>query len=236
VNTRFSTRFAILISAHAEWQAVLHQIQPGKLTSSPYGEYFTYTFADFPVIFIHSGWGKVSTAGACQFAIDRFCPQLLVNLGTCGGLEGLAELGEILLVTETAFYDIFEGMSDYAQAIDFYRTKADLSWLPQNLPEDTRRARLVSADQDILPQAYTRISGEFAAGAADWESAAFAWVAQRNGIPWLILRGVTDLVSRTQAEAAGNVALWRARTGQIMEKLLAQLPWYLTAFAAHFQA
>ena len=43
---------------------------------------------------MHAGWGKVSTAGACQFAIDAFQPQLMVNLGTCGGLEGLAELGK----------------------------------------------------------------------------------------------------------------------------------------------
>ena len=158
----------------------------------------------------------------------------MINLGTCGGLEGLAELGEILCVSETAFYDIFEGMADYAQAIEFYSSKADLSWLPEELPEHTRRARLVSADQDIQPEAYERLTREFGAVAADWESAAFAWVAKRNGIPWLILRGVSDLVSPTKAETAGNLSLWQARTDQIMEDLLNQLPWYLVRFAEQY--
>jgi len=99
------------------------------------------------------------------------------------------------------------------------------------LLEHTRRARLVSADQDIQPQNYERIAEEFGAIAADWESAAFAWVAERNGMPWLALRGVSDLVSRTEAESAGNLALWQARTEQIMQRLLSQLPWYLAHFA-----
>ena len=226
-----SAHFVILISADGEWQALLRNTLPSTLYPTPFGDYFVQVIADLPVVFMHAGWGKVSTAGACQFAIDAFQPQLMVNLGTCGGLEGLAELGEILCVSETAFYDIYESMADYAQAIEFYSSKADLSWLPEELTEHTRRARLVSADQDIQPRAYERLTQEFGAVAADWESAAFAWVAKRNGIPWLILRGVSDLVSPTKAETAGNLSLWQARTDQIMEDLLNQLPWYLIRFA-----
>ena len=229
-----SARFVILISADGEWQALLRNTLPSTLHPTPYGDYFVQVIADFPVVFMYAGWGKVSTAGACQFAIDAFQPQLMVNLGTCGGLEGLTKLGEILCVSETAFYDIFEGMADYAQAIEFYNSKADLSWLPEELPEHTRRARLVSADQDIQPRAYERLTQEFGAVAADWESAAFAWVAKRNGIPWLILRGVSDLVSPTKAETAGNLSLWQARTDQIMEDLLNQLPWYLVRFVERY--
>jgi adenosylhomocysteine nucleosidase len=227
-------RFVVLISADGEWQAVLHHTLPSIQHPTPYGNWFSQNIVHFSVIFMHAGWGKVSTAGACQFAIDAFQPQLMVNLGTCGGLEGLAELGEILCVSETAFYDIFEGMADYAQAIEFYSSKADLSWLPEELPEHTHRARLVSADQDIQPRAYERLTQEFGAVAADWESAAFAWVAKRNGIPWLILRGVSDLVSPTKAETAGNLSLWQARTDQIMEDLLNQLPWYLVRFVERY--
>ena len=227
-------RFVVLISADGEWQAVLHHTLPSIQHPTPYGNWFSQNIVHFSVIFMHAGWGKVSTAGACQFAIDAFQPQLMVNLGTCGGLEGLAEIGEILCVSETAFYDIFEGMADYAQAIEFYSSKADLSWLSEELPEHTHRARLVSADQDIQPQAYERLTQEFGAVAADWESAAFAWVAKRNDIPWLILRGVSDLVSPTKAETEGNLSLWQARTDQIMEDLLNQLPWYLVRFAERY--
>ena len=102
------TRFVVLISADGEWQAVLHHALPSIQHPTPYGNWFSQNIVHFSVIFMHAGWGKVSTAGACQFAIDAFQPQLMVNLGTCGGLEGLAELGEILCVSETAFYDIYE--------------------------------------------------------------------------------------------------------------------------------
>jgi len=139
VNTRFSTRFVIIISAHAEWQAALQQIQPGKLTSSPYGDH-----SPIP--------SPILLSFLCTPAGVKYLRLEPVNLRStdsahsywltwvhAAGWKAWLSCGEILLVTETAFYDIYEGMSDYAQAVDFYRTKADLSWLPQNMPEDTRR-------------------------------------------------------------------------------------------------
>jgi adenosylhomocysteine nucleosidase len=62
---------------------------------------------------------------------------------------------------------------------------------------------------------------------ADWESGAIAWVAERNGIPCLILRGVTYLVSPESGEAYGNIELFRERTITVMVRLLEILPLFL---------
>jgi nucleoside phosphorylase len=39
--------------------------------------------------FLHGGWGKVAAAGSTQYAIDRWAPARLINLGTCGGFKGV---------------------------------------------------------------------------------------------------------------------------------------------------
>lgn len=61
----------------------------------------------------------------------------------------------------------------------------------------------------------------------DWESGAIAWVANRNNVPVLILRGVTDLVSLDKAEAEGNLSLFRDNARQVMQGLVRDLPQYL---------
>jgi hypothetical protein len=67
-------RFVVLISADGEWQALLRNTLPSTLHPTPYGDYFLQVIADFRVVFMHAGWGKVSTAGASQFAIGAFHP------------------------------------------------------------------------------------------------------------------------------------------------------------------
>jgi len=63
--------------------------------------------------------------------------------------------------------------------------------------------------------------------AADWESGAIAWVAQRNRVRCLILRGVTDLVGPNGGEAYGNLELFQSRTREVMQTLIGQLPDWL---------
>ncbi len=206
-------------------------MRPEETGATPFGGIFSAQSGQHNLLFAHSGWGKTATAAACQHLIDSYHPRLIINLGTCGGLEGHAQVSEVLLAEETAMYDVVESMSDYTAALERYRTRADLSWLTTPLPQGVRKARIVSADQDIQTQNYDLIADIFQAPAADWESAAFAWTAAKNKTPWLVLRGVSDLVSKEKSEAYHNVQLWRERTGRIMADLLGLLPWFLDRFS-----
>ncbi|NCP87037.1 MAG: hypothetical protein CO094_06490 [Anaerolineae bacterium CG_4_9_14_3_um_filter_57_17] len=207
----------VLVSAGAEWRAVKEILRPAQVTPSPLGEWFDASGARF----FHGGWGKISAAASAQYVIDHFSPQILVNLGTCGGFDGRIQPGDLLLVEKTITYDIFEQMGDSAAAIEFYSTWLDLSWL-RTLPATPalRRGLMVSADRDILPADIATLIEKYDARAADWESSAIAWVAVRNGVRVLILRGVTDLVSPHGGEAYGDLALFQTRTRHIMSTLL----------------
>lgn len=224
----------VLISANAEWRAI-KEIFPGQslqFVSTPVGETFTQQLSGFNLIFLHGGWGKISAAATAQYAIDHFHPDLLVNLGTCGGLDGRAAAGDILLVERTLVYDIIEQMGDPQAALEHYSAQLDLSWLAGiALPADVRRGLLVSADRDILREDVNMLIERFDASAADWESGAIAWVASRNAVRCLILRGVTDIVSASGGEAYGNIDLFHQRTLQIMRRLLDILPQFLALAA-----
>lgn len=214
----------VLISANSEWKATKVYLSPKTMIATPFGEAFT-TGA---LTYFHGGWGKISAAATTQYVIDHYQPNLLVNLGTCGGFAGRIERGTILLVTRTIVYDIIEQMSDPDEAIEDYSINVDLSWLKEPLPHPVQRGLLLSADRDIQAVDISRLVVKYDAIAADWESGAIAWVAKQNGVKCLILRGVTDLVSPDGGEAYGNIGLFHKNTRVIMEKLIKQLPDWLT--------
>ncbi len=214
---------AVLGSADGEWEAVLSYFHP-PCQASPYGDYFLASIDEQPVVFLHGGWGKIAAAASTQYAIQRWRPQQVINLGTCGGFAGQVLRGEILLVTRTLVYDIDEKMGDPQQALAHYTTPIDLSWLPAPYPQPVRLACLVSADRDLDPSDIAGLHDRFGAIAADWESGAIAWVARRNSVRCLILRGVTDLVSPLGGEAYGSLEFFNQAAQAVMHCLLDALP------------
>jgi adenosylhomocysteine nucleosidase len=214
----------VLISANAEWKVVRELYPNLEIQNSPYGEFADLKLSDFKFQLFHGGWGKISAAAITQYVIDHFQPELIINLGTCGGFEDHIERGTIILVEQTIVYDIIEQMSDADEAIQHYSTKLDLSFLPRILPTPVLRGLLVSADRDIVSTDIPSLIKKYNAVAADWESGAIAWVAQKNGIKCLILRGVTDLVSAEAGEAYGDYDFFSQRTKEVIRNLFEQLP------------
>ncbi len=218
----------VIISANIEWQAVRQLIPEARPESFPLGEFFRLTkkikHHDRNLILFHGGWGKISAAASTQYAIDRWNPRLLVNLGTCGGFEGEIKRGVIMLVERTIVYDIFEQMGDADAHIAYYTTELDLSWLREPYPQEVHKGLLVSGDRDLHPADINGLKRRFGAIAGDWESGAIAFVARRNDIPCLILRSVSDIVSEKGGEAYEDISLFEESARQIPSHLLSTLP------------
>jgi adenosylhomocysteine nucleosidase len=221
----------VIISANAEWQVARQRLEHQPGNSTPFGEMVTTQMlvhdVKKTVVYFHGGWGKIAAAASTQFAIDRWQPQLLINLGTCGGLAGDIAIGTIILVDFTIVYDIIEQMGDPDIALAHYATELDLSWLRNPYPIPVRRDMLLSADRDIVAGEISTLRTKYGAVAADWESGAIAYVATKNGTRCLILRGVSDLVSPDGGEAYGRLDLFAGRTSELMNRLLDSMPGWL---------
>ena len=216
--------FSVIVSANAEWEWV-KRIFPGiPGDPSPYGEYFFAEVAGHKVLFFQGGWGKVAAAASTQYVIDRFKPTYLINLGTCGGVEGRINRFDVVAVERAVMYDIHEAMGDSSEAIAHYTTDLDIPAL-----RSVRRVTMYSADRDLTPCHLRELERRCRPRVADWESGAIAWVAKRNRTRALILRGVTDLVNLDRADAEGNLQFFRESTQQVMQNLIRDLPEYMSA-------
>ena len=223
---------AILISANAEWEAVKPLFPNAQIIHTPFGESIPLAPGTFHLkpgtahlTLFHSGWGKISSAATMQYVIDHHSPDLIVNLGTCGGFEGCVDQGDVILVERTFVYDILELMEE-DDISPYYASDLDLSWLAEPDPFPVLRGALASADSDLLPQRIPLLKFKGAI-AADWESAALAWVAQKNKARLLILRAVSDIVHEQGSDAYNNYEVFKARTREIMKQLFDQLPGWL---------
>jgi len=219
-----AARVVALISATAEWQALVAQFPGVPVHDAPFGAWFTHRLGGEDVVFLHGGYGKVAAAGSTQYAIDHFRPALLVNLGTCGGFGGERAVGDIVLATETIIHDIVERMGDADEAIeDFHTRLAPVRW-PARLASRVIEAPIISADGDLDPAAAPALRARYHATVADWESGAIAWVAARNHTPVVILRSVTDIVDAQGGDATyGAAEVWRRATIAAMASLVSLL-------------
>lgn len=218
-------KIAVVISANAEWAAVKPVYPNARMELYAYGECFQAVLDDTPITYFHTGWGKTASAGALQHILDVYSPDLVVNLGTCGGFEGVVHQGELILVEQTFMYDIVELMETVSVS-DYYASSLNLSWLAEPDPFPIRRGIIASADSDLLPEKIPFLKSQGAI-AADWESAALAWVARKNNARLLILRTVSDVVSEKGSEAYDNIEVFNERAKEIMKQLIDQLPEWL---------
>jgi len=217
----------VIISADIEWRTLKTLFPDTLVKDSTYGEWFEAKLDNINnnrVLFYHGGWGKISAAASTQYIIDYCQPSLIINLGTCGGFEGEIERGTIILVNKTIVYDIIEQMGDFDAHIAHYTTEIDLSWLGSDFPHEVLQTLLVSGDRDLLIQDIPELIARYGALAGDWESGAIAFVAARNGVKLLILRGVTDLVGSSGGEAYGDITFFENATISVMKDLVDALP------------
>lgn len=217
----------VLISAIAEWEGVKPLFPGSQIEQSPFGESMNVTLGSLDLKLLHSGWGKIASAAVMQYVLDHDSPDLVVNLGTCGGFEGVVHQGDVILVEKTFVYDIVELMGDL-DISTYYAASLDLSWLAEPYPYPVRRGTIASADSDLPPAKIPFLISQGAI-AADWESAALAWVAQKNHARLLILRGVSDMVSEEGGEAYDNIEIFNQRAKEVMRQLFDQLPGWLGA-------
>ena len=217
----------VLISAIAEWNGVKPLFPDSEIQQSPYGERMDVVIGTWNLTLVHSGWGKIASAAVMQYVLDHYSPDVVVNLGTCGGFAGAVQQGDVILVEKTFVYDIVELMGDL-DISTYYASSLDLSWIAEPYPHPVRHGTRASADSDLPPDkiAFLRSNGAIA---ADWESAALAWVAQKHQARLLILRAVSDMVSEEGGEAYNNIEIFNERAKDIMKKLFEQLPDWLQA-------
>ena len=168
------------------------------------------------VVLVKAGIGKVSAARCTQLLIDRYHPAAIINTGIAGGLAPGLRVGDLVVAEGLVQHDF--DVTAFGHAKGYLCTGGD-SRVPTVFRADRQlSAALVAAAQAVLGEERVHtgliatgdqfISGRerkaelfetFHAAAAEMEGGAIAQVAALSGVPFAVIRAISDLADGTAA-------------------------------------
>lgn len=156
-------------------------------------------------VVVRSGIGKVNAAVCTQILVDDFGVDQVINTGIAGSLDARINIGDIVLSTDVAHHDVdvtgfgyplgqVPRMSVLAFPADAaMRAMAKKCCEEVNPDIEVFEGRVVSGDQFISSKEKKNwIKEHFDASCTEMEGAPIAQAAWLNGIPFLIIRAISD--------------------------------------------
>ena len=172
--------------------------------------FYRGTLGNNRVVLVKCGIGKVNAARCTQVLIDKYAPDYIVNTGIAGGIgEGLA-VADVVIGTDLVQHDFDAVAFGYARGNicdPSHRDTPSVFCSDKALIEAFRAAaasvidvkrvksgRIATGDLFVASaRAKQDIAGTFGAVAAEMEGGAIAQVAALAGVPFIVLRAISDL-------------------------------------------
>lgn len=156
------------------------------------------------VVLVQCGVGKVNASMAATILISHYECDLLINTGIAGGLVGV-QTEDIILGTKLVYSDVDVSCFGYAlgqvPGLPLYFTPhpevlLQFKRLLNHLKLSYREATIYTADRFVTKPADVLSVGSEATVVTEMEGTAIAQVCVRSGIPFMVLRYVSDQVGQ----------------------------------------
>lgn len=168
-------------------------------------EFYKGKISGKDVVVVRSGIGKVNAGICTQILVDCYNVDAVINTGIAGSLNATIDIGDVVLATDTLQHDMDATGFGYEPGV-IPRMETSTFVADQKLRELAKKCcervnpdikvfegRVVSGDQFISDKAVKeRITTQFAGYCTEMEGAAIAQAAYLNGIPFLIIRAISD--------------------------------------------
>lgn len=186
-----------------EIEAVLNKYGEPSELKYPGFKIYEYKIEDKNLYVIHSGAGEIAAAMATQFLISQLQVEFIVNFGVVGGLTEEMSLARTCVVESVVHYDFDTTDADdtevgrYLQYPSVYipTTKEVLDKALIIEPE-LKSVICASADKFIGSEEKKReLHNRFKADICEMEAAGIVLTCNRNKVPCLLIKTVSDSIS-----------------------------------------
>ncbi|WP_210367413.1 5'-methylthioadenosine/S-adenosylhomocysteine nucleosidase [Bacillus sp. REN3] len=171
-------------------------------------EFYKGSIDGIDVVLLKSGIGKVNAAMGTTLLIEKFQPDTIINTGSAGGFHNALNVGDVVISTEVRHHDVDVTVFGYefgqvprmpayyapdeklveiaernAEKIDGIQVAKGLIASGDSFMNDPER---VESIRSKLPELY----------AAEMEAAAIAQVAYQFGVPFVVIRSLSDIAGK----------------------------------------
>ena len=183
----------------AELNHLLHSMADMEKTETDGVTLYTGTLGTTKVAAMQCGIGKVNAAIGALTLINTFHPDLIVNTGIAGGTGRGAGILDVVVAEEVAYHDVWCGPGNVRGQVQGCPARFSCAAGNAMLPalasiEGLRHGLVASGDLFVdSPEELQRILQLHPdAIAVDMESGAIAQVCHRMGVPFAMIRVVSD--------------------------------------------
>lgn len=167
--------------------------------------FYEGTLGQTEIVIVRCGIGKVNAAICVQILADLYKVTHVINTGVAGSLNATLDIGDIVISRDVIHHDMDVSALGYARGqvpqMDtlafpgddgLIRLALDCS-AEANPGLHTVIGRIVSGDQFISDKATkNQLITEFHPDCTEMEGAAIAHAAYLNGLPFVIIRAISD--------------------------------------------
>lgn len=217
----------VLCAMDSEISKLLKMLDSDRVVRYSGYEFHVARKGDNTVIMLKCGVGKVNAARGTQILIDKFGADMILNSGIAGGIGSGLAVGDVIIGTEfvqhdfdiTAFGHVKGHLSVDEPGVTVFRADAEISDAIREAAEkvaanepvqsggnrrNVLEGRIASGDQFIADdEVKLAIASEFGAISAEMESAAIAQTCSYGGVPFGVIRVISDLADG-QARVTGD--------------------------------
>lgn len=159
-------------------------------------------------VLLRSGIGKVNAAMTTAVLIHEFNPDVLINTGSAGGLSPELQVGDVVISTEVRHHDVDVTAFGYEygqvpQLPAAFAADENLISIAYKASEEhtelkTVKGLIATGDSFMNDPARVKAVAEIFPGlqAVEMEAAAIAQVAHQFGVPFVVIRALSDIAGK----------------------------------------
>lgn len=197
-------KLGIIGAMQVEVEILLSCLKNKKETSVAGSAFYEGTLEGLEVAIVQCGVGKVNAAICAQILCDCFGVTHLVNTGIAGSLDAKLDIGDLLISKDAMYHDFdcvhFGYEMGKVPGMDVVAFPADTAMIQLASqaaeavhPGHVTVGRVASGDLFVAEKtAKDRIIATTQGLCTEMEGAAIAQTAYRNGVPFVILRAISD--------------------------------------------
>ena len=198
------TKLGIIGAMRIEVETLLEKMEDVTMVNHAWSEYYEGKLEGLDVVVVQCGVGKVNAAMCAQILCSCYGVTHLVNTGIAGSLNAQLDIGDLVVSKDAMYHDFdcnaFGYPSGKVPGMDVIAFPADEMLMEMAFaaaetvnPGHTRMGRVASGDQFVASkERKEKIISLTQALCTEMEGAAIAQTAYRNGIPFVILRAISD--------------------------------------------
>ncbi|MED4203260.1 5'-methylthioadenosine/S-adenosylhomocysteine nucleosidase [Neobacillus mesonae] len=188
------------------------------------------------VILLRSGIGKVNAAMSTTILLEKYKPDCIINTGSAGGTNPDLNVGDAVISTEVRHHDVDVTAFNYEygqvpQLPAAFTADEKLMAIAETAAKELNNFQIVKgliASGDSFmedPERVAFVQSKFDnLQAVEMEASAIAQVAHRFGIPFVIIRSLSDIAGK-QSEISFDQFIDKAATNSatLVMKMVAAL-------------